>query len=31
MSKPNSLLSQKSCQFLDQRRTLNNILMTAAH
>jgi len=31
MSNPNGLLSQKLCHCLNQGRTLNNILMRAAH
>jgi len=31
MSKPNGLLSQKFCHHLKQGRTLNNMLMRAAH
>jgi len=31
MSSTNGLLSQKSCQYLNQDRTLNDILMRAAH
>jgi len=31
MSNPNGLLSQKVCQHLDQGRTLNDILLRAAH
>jgi len=31
MSNPNDLLSQKLCYYLDQGRTLNNVLMRAAH
>jgi len=31
MSKPNGLLSQKLCHYLNQGRTLNDILMRAAH
>jgi len=31
MSNPNDLLSQKVCHYLNQGRTLNNILMRAAH
>ena len=30
MSNPNGLLGQKSCRYLNQGRTLNNILMRAA-
>jgi len=31
MSNPNGLQSQKLCHYLDQGRTLNDILMRAAH
>ena len=31
MSNPNGFLSQKLCHYLDQGRTLNNILMRTAH
>jgi len=31
MSNPNGLQSQKLCQYFNQGRTLNNILMRAAH
>jgi len=31
MSNPNGLLSQKLCRYLDQGRTLNDILLRAAH
>jgi len=31
MSNPNDLLSQKSCHYLNQGRTLNDKLMRAAH
>ena len=31
MSNPNRLLSQKSCHYLSQGRTLNNVSMRAAH
>jgi len=31
MSNPNGLLSQKLCHYLNQGRTLNDILMRAAH
>jgi len=31
MSNPNGLLSQKVCHYLNQGRTLNDILMRAAH
>jgi len=31
MSNPNALLSQKLCQYLNRGRTLNSILMRAAH
>jgi len=31
MSNPNGLLSQKVCHYLDQGRTLNDILLRAAH
>jgi len=31
MSNPNGLLSQKVCHYLDQRRTLNDILLNAAY
>jgi len=31
MSNPNGLLSQKLCHYLNQGRTLNNMLMRAAH
>jgi len=30
MSNPNALLSQKVCHYLEQGRTLNDILMKAA-
>jgi len=31
MSNPNGLLSQKFCHYLDQGRTLNDILLNVAH
>ena len=31
MSNPNGLLSQKLCHYRNQGRTLNNMLMRAAH
>jgi len=31
MSNPNGLLSQKVCRYLNQDRTLNIILLSAAH
>jgi len=31
MSNPNGLLSQKLCHYLDQGRTLNDMLLNAAH
>jgi len=31
MSDPNGLLSQKLCHYLDQGRTLNDILLRDAH
>ena len=31
LSNPNALLSQKLCHYLNQDRTLNYILMSAAH
>jgi len=31
MSNPNDLLSQQFCYYLDQGRTLNDILMRVAH
>jgi len=31
MSNPNGLLSQNVCHYLDQGRTLNDILMRAVH
>jgi len=31
MSKPNGLLGQKVFQYLDQGRTLNDMLLRAAH
>jgi len=31
MSNQNGLLSQKVCHYLDQGRTLNDILLNAAH
>ena len=31
VSNPNGLLNQKSCHYLSEGRTLNNILMRAAH
>jgi len=30
MSKPNGLRNQKVCQYLDQGRTLNDIILRAA-
>jgi len=31
MSNPNGLLSQNVCHYLEQGRTLNDILLNAAH
>jgi len=31
MSNPNGLLGQKSCRYLNQGRTFDDILMRAAH
>jgi len=31
MSNPNGLLSQEVCHYLNQGRTFNNVLMSAAH